>query len=163
MMGLAVVYRSLKICLFALALIIIAGTVYGLFFMGAPGDKKPIPAASGAGVKGAGTIEQVFTGIGRVRIPAGINPNDSESRPGTVILYVTFPYYPGDKAFTEELALRVRDFRDIISNYIGSFSITELQKTSEESIKAELLRKFNAVLRLGQIETLYFIDFMIIG
>jgi flagellar basal body-associated protein FliL len=60
------------------------------------------------------------------------------------------------------LALRVRDFRDIITGYIGSLSVAELKGQEEEDIKAELLRRFNAILRLGRIETLFFSDFMIL-
>jgi len=80
-----------------------------------------------------------------------------------VILFVVFTYYPEDKAFSEELVLRVRDFRQIIVDYFGSFSVSELQGLDEEGIKKELLRRFNVILRLGQIETLYFGDFMVVG
>ena len=100
---------------------------------------------------------QTFTGIGRIRI------STTDLQPGMVILFVSFIYYPEDKVFSEELVLKIRDFREIIIDYIGSFSVEDLQKQEEESIKLELLRRFNAVLRLGQIETLFFSDFMIIG
>ena len=100
---------------------------------------------------------QTFTGIGRIRV------STADPQPGIVILFVSFIYYPDDKVFSEELVLRIKDFREIIENYIGSFSIEDLQKQEEENIKHELLRRFNAILRLGQIETLYFSDFMIIG
>ena len=149
---LSFVYRNLMICLLALGVVIIGGTIYGVVFHPRPPGHKSneqITVLRGQG--------QTFTGIGRLRI------STADSQPGMVILFVTFVYYPDDKAFSEELALRVRDFRDIITNHIGSFSATELQKQGEENIKAELLRRFNAVLRLGQIETLYFSDFMIIG
>jgi flagellar basal body-associated protein FliL len=100
---------------------------------------------------------QTFTGIGRIRI------STADPQPGMVILFVSFVYNPGDKLFSEELVLKIKDFREIITDYIGSFSVEELQKQEEENIKLELLRRFNAVLRLGQIETLYFSDFMVIG
>ena len=148
---LSFLYRILVICLILLGLAIIAGTVYGKFLHAIPpqDDQKTNLGNSGKG--------QTFSGIGQLRV------STTDPQPGMVILFVTFTYYPEDKAFSEELALRVRDFRDIIVTYIGSFSVAELQQTSEESIKTELLRRFNAVLRLGQIGTLYFIDFMIVG
>lgn len=148
---LSFVYRFLVVCLIILVLIFIGGTIYGLFFQTVPSDHKQIGASL---QRGEG---QTFTGIGRIRV------STADPQPGMVILFVTFHYSPGDKAFSEELALRVKDFREIIVDYIGSFSVTELQKRGEESIKSELLRRFNAVLRLGQIEFLYFSDFMIIG
>jgi flagellar FliL protein len=100
--------------------------------------------------------KQVFTDIGQIRV------STADSQPGTVILFVSFMYPPEDKAFSEELTLKARAFREIIFNYIGSFSCDELRGQSEEHIKAELLLRINAILRLGQIETLYFSDFMIV-
>ena len=144
-------YRSLLICFAVLGLIIAVGTVYGVCFRaGVPEPERiDVPRDTGEG--------QVFTGIGQIRIPT------ADPQPGMVILFVSFIYYPDDRAFTEELVLRVRNFRDIITDYIGSYQAAELRKLDDESIKTELLRRFNAILRLGQIETVYFSDFMIIG
>jgi len=136
-----------------LGLILIIGTIYGAFFNTRPSNHNPNVQVNAPGEGGQG---QNFTGIGRIRA------STADPQPGMVILFVSFIYYPEDKAFSEELALRVRDFREIITDYIGSLSIAELHGQDEEALKAELLRRFNAVLRLGQIETLFFSDFMII-
>ena len=146
-------YRSLLITLILLGLVFIGGTIYGVFFHPASLTYTLIDNLE-KGKKGQG---QTFTGIGLLRITT------ADPQPGTVIISVFFTYYPDDKAFSEELALRVMDFRDIIIKYIGSFSVTELQKQGEGVIKAELLHRFNAILRLGQIEVLYFRDFIIVG
>ena len=145
------VYRCLIIFLIALALILIGGTIYGIFFSTIPPANRQVDVLleSGQG--------QIFTGIGRIRV------STADPQPGMVIIFVLFVYHPDDRAFSEELALRIRDFRDIITDYIGSFSTVALQQQDEEIIKAELLRRFNAILRLGQIKTLYFSDFMILG
>jgi flagellar basal body-associated protein FliL len=100
---------------------------------------------------------QTFTGLGMLRV------STADPQPGMVVLSVSFIYYPEDKAFSEELVLRVRDFREIIANYIGSFSKNELHQQDEDNLKLELLHRFNAILRLGQINQIYFSDFMIIG
>ena len=156
---LSFVYRSLIVCLILLGLVFIGGTIYGIFFHGIPQNNKQtndkqINVLQRGEQNGQG---QTFTGIGQVR------SSTADPQPEMVILFVTFIYYPDDKAFSEELALRVRDFREIIASYISSFPAAELQKQGEESIKSELLRRFNAILRLGQIDMLYFSDFMIIG
>ena len=101
--------------------------------------------------------ERIFGGLGRLRIPTTDNP------PGIVIIFVSFEYNPDDRAFTEELALRIGEFRNVIREYIGSFSVAELQQLSEDAVRLELLRRFNAILRLGRIEVLFFNDFMIVG
>ena len=148
---LAFFYRSLLVCLVALGLVFIAGTIYGIFF-------QAVPPENNLQVKVLQEIEkgQTFTGIGRIRV------STADPQPGMVILFVSFLYYPEDKAFAEELALRIRDFRYIIIDYIGSLSTAELNELSEEMLKAELLYRFNSVLRLGQIKTLFFSDFMVV-
>lgn len=145
------------ICLIVLGLVIIGGTIYGVFFSTAPSDgnlneRLNVPRESAR----AGQ-SRIFTGIGRMRIPT------ADPQPGMVILSVSFPYYPDDRAFSEELALRLGDMREIIRDYISSFPLAELQRQDEEVIRMELLRRLNAILRLGQIEVLFFSDFMVIG
>ena len=148
------IHRSLIACLISLGLIIVVGTVYGIFFNSASPIHRP---ASISHESENGEEGQIFTGIGRLRI------STADSQSGMVIINVSFIYYPEDSAFSEELALRIGSFREIISQYIGSFSTIELKEKAEENIKAELLRRFNTILRLGQIENLFFTDFMIIG
>jgi len=153
------VYRVLLAIVLLLGLLIISGTVYGMFFRVVPAGDESGAAESGAIPRNAGEQGKglPFTAIGHIRASTADIP------PYLAVLSVSFIYYPDDKAFAEELALRVSDFRDVVRAYIGSFTAAELQKTDEETIKTELLRKFNAILRLGQIETLYFSDFMIVG
>ena len=148
---LSFIRRILMICLFLLVLVLIGGTVYGLFFHHAARGNNQAEVFQKSGEA------QTFTNIGRIRVPT------ADSQPAMVILFVSFVYYPDDKAFSEELALRVREFREIITDYVGSFQTAELGALSEETIKTELLRRFNAILRLGQIETLYLSDFMVVG
>ncbi len=100
---------------------------------------------------------QTFSGIGTIRV------STTDAQPGMVIIFVSFIYYPDDVAFSEELALRVKDFRQIIVDYFSLSSVSELRELHEDDIKSELLLRFNSILRLGQIETIYFGDFMIIG
>jgi len=147
-------YRTLIVCFAVLGVIILGGTIYGAFFHAAPTGDTPDSHVSVFQEGGQG---QTFTGLGRMRV------STADPQPGTVIIFVSFAYFPQDRAFSEELALRVGDLREIIRDYIGSFPATELQRQNEDVIRAELLRRFNAILRLGQIETLFFSDFMIIG
>jgi len=139
------------VCFILLLIILIAGTIYGIF-IGSPFQKNRDVEVVQKNSEG-----QTFTGIGQIRVSTADNP------PGMVILLVSFIYYPDDKAFSEELALRVGDFRSILEDFLSSCSSSDLQKMGDEGIKAELLRRFNSILKLGQIDTLYFSDFLIIG
>ena len=156
--ALSFVYRSLLICLIMTGLVLTVGTIYGVFFRS--GSRNTQGGVQG-NAQGQSNISQsgqgqTFTGIGRIRA------STADPEPGMVILFVSFIYYPDDKAFSEELALKIRGFREIIVDYIGSFSGADLHTKNEESIKTELLLRFNAILRLGQIEALFFSDFMIV-
>ena len=146
------VYRCLVICLFSLGLIFLGGTIYGVFFLSSTLEQTKTTKQHGQEL-GQG---QTFSGIGLLRIPT------NDPQPGTVIIFTLFDYNQDDKAFSEELALRVRDFREILIGYLGSFSVYDLQNQKEEFFKNEILRRFNEILKLGRINTLYFSEFMIV-
>ncbi|MCL2412178.1 MAG: hypothetical protein FWC97_11110, partial [Treponema sp.] len=85
-----------------------------------------------------------------------------------MVLSIAFPFNNDDIAFSEELAARVGDLREIISDYFSALSQEALPQEAffqidEDSAKQEILRRFNSSLRLGRISELYFTDLMIIG
>jgi flagellar basal body-associated protein FliL len=152
--GVLVVYRVLLVLALLLVLVIIGGTVYALVFRPKAAPSPPVSSIplSDAGISDA----SIFTGLGRLRCPtAGENS-------GMVILQAAFPYYPGDQAFSEELVSRIRELRNISAAYFAALTMEELGRKSEADIKAELLVRYNGILRLGRIETLYFNEYMVI-
>ncbi|QQO09429.1 flagellar basal body protein FliL [Breznakiella homolactica] len=151
--GMLILYRILLAAVLLLGIVILCGTLYGLFFR--PGGSVPAQT-SPAGAESGGPDDRVFTGIGRIRAVTADSP------PAAVILSVSFPYDPGDRVFTEELVSRLGDFRSQAVSYLESFSAGELRLKTEPVIKEELLGRYNALLRLGKIDVLYFNDFMII-
>jgi flagellar basal body-associated protein FliL len=150
--GWTAVYRVLSGTAAALALILLAGTLYALLFR--PGRTEPQKQQSG--LVQPSPDRGVFTGIGRLRA-ATAGPH-----PATIILSVTFPYPPNDKPFMEELASQTVNFRNAAHEYFASLSTEELRNKDEASIKAEILRRYNSLLRLGRIETLYFNEYLVI-
>ncbi|MDR1957249.1 MAG: flagellar basal body-associated FliL family protein [Treponema sp.] len=156
-----ILYRILLILLLALILVLAGVTVYALVFRN--GGIRPlvtlprlpsftpqkrqeqIPAGTG-----------MFTGIGRFRVVTADSP------PMTVVLSIAFPYAPEDRAFAEELDSKIQDFRNIASAYFSAHTAEELRQAHEDMIKAELLRRYNSILQLGQITVLYFNDFMLL-
>ncbi|MDR1588261.1 MAG: flagellar basal body-associated FliL family protein [Treponema sp.] len=125
---------------------------------GRGGSDSPRNAARPAAGQ-AGNAASVFTGIGRLRIPLAA---PAGGQAGTMILSIAFPYPLNDPPFTEELAARVPDFRSIAVGYFSSLPPGELRNPDEEKAKKEILKRYNAALRLGRIETLYFSDLMIV-
>lgn len=145
----------------------IAGTMIGLIAIGTifaltrPPDAAPLftlgrtaPAEPAADWHFQSSDIRIFAGIGRLRIPLA---NSS-----VMILSIAFPYPADDIAFTEELASRIGDFKAIAIDYFSSLPVEQLIVIDEEAAKAELLRRYNATLRLGRIGSLYFSDLLII-
>jgi flagellar basal body-associated protein FliL len=149
--ALVFIYHALWILLFVIGLLLMAGALYALVFnRKEDAAKNALPRAS------VPEGQQIFTGIGRVRVSS-----DDGNSP-MVIVSVTFPYFPADKPFSEELASRIGDFRTIAADYFKSFSAAGLNSVDESSLKEELLNRYNGILRLGRIEILYFNDFLVI-
>jgi flagellar basal body-associated protein FliL len=163
--GLLIASRVMFVLVLLLAGVIIGGSVYAA--LRAPGSAPLFRiggasgAESGAGggspvraVDAAGGVS-VFTGIGRLRVPVAGGGS-------TLILSIAFPYPPGDQPFTEELASRITNFRTIAVDYFSSLPAGQIAALNEEAAKTEILRRYNAMLRLGKIEALYFNDLMVV-
>jgi flagellar basal body-associated protein FliL len=164
--GLVITYRIAFALLLVLVLLIIGGSLYAvlrhpeagpLFRLGGnPADNR---AARGGGnaLGGNGSSEEaVFSGIGRLRIPVtgeGIS---------LMIISVAFPYPANDRAFTEELASKISDLKTITTEYFSSLPVGAAANLNEETAKTELLKRYNAILRLGKIKALYFSDLVYI-
>lgn len=153
-------FRALVLLAAALTVLLIAGTIYGLasssdtgplLTLGKSGRTAP-RARTYAGASSDGI--KVFSGIGRLRIPL--------SNSSTLILSIAFPYQSNDLAFTEELAAKIGEFRSIASGYFSSLPPKELLNMDENAAKTEILRLYNASLRLGRIEALYFSDLIVL-
>lgn len=171
--GLVAIYRVLVVLAIILVLAIAAGTVYALAAgkrpetrterrpagtkSELPGSVPAVPAPEDGGTgTGTGTEQSYFTGVGRIRAATADKP------PSAVVVSIAFPYDRGDLAFSEELAAHTKVFREIAQNYLSSFTAAKLRGASEETLKGELLKRFNAELRLGKIAALYFTDYLLI-
>ena len=163
---LLILYRALLVLVLALGLFILGGTLYAVFRGPGGGGRAASGGRAGqGGPEAAG--EAVFTGIGRLRIPLAV-PGDGGDRAGqfseegraVLVISISFPYSPRDRAFSEELASKVEDFRRIAREYFSARSAEELRFLEEEKMKAGLLAAYNSALRLGKIGTLYFNDLL---
>jgi len=159
---LLIVYRVLVALALALAVVLITGSLYALFR--APnsgplfhiGGRKQGRYSPEAGAASPAALPNVFSGIGRLRIPLAGEPA------AALVLSISFPYSADDRPFAEELASRIGDFRSIAAEYFASLPREKAVNLDEEAAKAGILGRYNATLRLGKIETLYFGDLMIV-
>ena len=162
--GLLILYRILVSLLLLLLLLTAALTVYAFV---RPPDSKPLFSTGAAGRTSSGGSTgipgedtNVFNGISRLRIPVAGHP--SVGGQATLILSIAFPYPAADTPFTEELAAHIGDFRSIAADYFSSLPAAGFERLDEAAAKAGILRRYNALLRLGKIDTLYFNDLMIV-
>jgi flagellar basal body-associated protein FliL len=151
-------YRVVVALILVLAVVLITGSLYAAF---RSPDSPPLFRIGGGGEQGRGEPvpereTHIFSGIGRLRLPLA-----GESS-ATLIIDISFPYSADDRAFAEELASRIGDFRSIAGEYFAALPPEKASVLNEETAKAEILQRYNALLRLGKIETLYFGDFMVV-
>jgi flagellar basal body-associated protein FliL len=156
--GTLIFYRVVVALILVLAVVLITGSLYAAF---RSPDSGPLFRIGGDGERGGGEPVpvrevNVFSGIGRLRIPLAGEPS------ATLIVAVSFPYPADDRAFAEELASRIGDFRSIATEYFAALSPEKAATLNEEAAKADILERYNALLRLGKIETLYFGDLMVV-
>jgi len=155
----------------ATVLLLVAVLLAGTAFACARSSDEPLFSIGGrAGQTGAGENWQavapgvraeradddpvnIFTGIGRLRVPLAGEP------PATVVLSLGFPYPANDLFFAEELASHVGNFRSIAFDYFASIPRGEID---ENRARSKILERYNALLRLGRIETLYFADLVVL-
>jgi flagellar protein FliL len=139
-----------------LILLLIIGTIIGvarssgskpLFSLGKPAGTKAKTAALDDDIR-------VFSGLGRLRIPL--------SNSSTLILSIAFPYPAHDTAFTEELAAKIGEFKSLAADYFSALPADKIADLDEEAAKQEILARYNAILRLGRIRTIFFSDMMVI-
>ncbi|MFA6504738.1 MAG: hypothetical protein WCT14_01500 [Treponemataceae bacterium] len=164
------IYRVLLGFAVALVCVIIAGTAFALTgkkiapknVIGTPTEtttntlSKP-PASNGSVSPADGTEGRAFfTGIGKIRAPS------AGTKPATVIVSIAFPYDRGDIAFAEELASRTKEFREIAKKLFASRTAADLKKSPESDLKDELIKRYNSVLLLGKITSIYFNDYLLI-
>jgi flagellar basal body-associated protein FliL len=134
----------------ALLLVLIIGTIIGLVRSSGSkplfrlGKSPEIPAETAA----FGDDIREFSGLGRLRIPL--------SNSSTLVLLITFPYPAHDTAFTEELAAKISEFRSLAADYFSALPADKIANLDEDAAKKEILARYNAILRLGQIRAIYF-------
>jgi len=148
-----IIYLVLLSIAGALIVLVLIGTIIGL---ARSRNAEPVLVIRGASKTESAKDEdiRVYSGLERLRIPL--------SNSSTLLLSVAFPYSANDVPFTEELAAKINDFKAIITEYFSSLTPESANKINEDTAKHEILRRFNALLRLGHINALYFSDMSVI-
>ncbi|UTY31387.1 flagellar basal body protein FliL [Treponema putidum] len=144
-------YKFLKYVLFALILIIIAGSVFSLFKRKNVGETlKPENHSEIRGKKA------LYSDLGKLRI------STADTTPATLVIFPILEYNSKDKAFEEELVQKKEDIRKHIIDWFSQKTVYELYTIPEHELKKELLTEINSILNLSRIKRIYFKDFVIL-
>jgi flagellar basal body-associated protein FliL len=153
-----IAYRSTMVLFLVLVVLLAVGSLYALL---RPPNSGPLFRLGGKTQKtvvgtAIGDATGIFSGIRNLRIPLAVEPA------AILVLSISFPYPAEDRPFAEELASHVGEFRSIATDYFSSLTGEKAVNPDEDAAKTEILKRYNAILRLGKIETLYFGDLMIV-
>jgi flagellar basal body-associated protein FliL len=146
------VQRFLAGILVLIILVVLIGTMFA--FIAKP--KKELKKSNVDQQAAAQPNDRIFTGIGRIRAKS------AEPQAAAVMITIAFPYNPDDTIFSEELASKVAQFRSETNRYFQLYTTEELRLKTDEDLQEELLACYNALLRLGLIDSLYITDYIII-
>jgi flagellar basal body-associated protein FliL len=156
--------RFLLFILITMLALIALGTLWALMRPSAPvaASQNGDPAASAP----QNPIDmRIFTGIGRLRARLAPSARKGAATYGgeaALVIAIGFPYNNSDRAFLEELSLNVGKLRAATIDYFSTIPADSPLLSDEEFLKRELLARYNRLLRLGNIETLYFSEYVII-
>lgn len=147
--------KILLLVLAALFLLIVLLTVYA-FVSGAVPAEDP---ESGAGLslpEAAPPKEEIYTGIGTLRVLTAGNPAS------LVIINPVFYYDSGDLEFFEELQRKRARLEQIVRDWVSSNNAEYFLETSDEKLRSDLAGLLSEILILGSVENLYFSEFLVV-
>lgn len=93
---------------------------------------------------------EVFTELGTLRT----GTRDEPSIP--IVIKPYFSYPADDTQYYEELCRKNRKMQLLITSYFADFTKEQLLENGEQKVKSDLLHLINDELVLGQIQALYF-------
>jgi flagellar basal body-associated protein FliL len=146
--------RFLAITAGILALILAAGTIYGL--ASGTRQKKLAREADRAQVAAELAGRASYTAIGTVRAKS------ADTKAAVVVATIAFPYDSGDRPFSEELARKAPVLKAVAQSVLSSRKAADLAPAFEGSVKAALRDAFNARLALGKVTEIWLSDFAVI-
>jgi flagellar basal body-associated protein FliL len=143
------ILRILGAAAAALALILIAGTAFGL----ATGSRQKALARASLATGSAGY--DIFL-LGQVRTKTAGKPG------ATVAAVISLPYPVDNRDLKEELEKKAPALKALATNFFSAKQAFELHPAYEGAVKAGLRDAFNSILSLGNVEEIFLTDFAVI-
>lgn len=151
-------------------LLVIIGVLIALFFIGTifgvanKKDKTPeVLISQGKAVNLAAPANTDVVEYYQLQTIRIITAVDEKIKDDTGCAFVISPWlaYPmGDTVFYEEIARKQGAIKAIFRQYFAEKTQAQILGLGEESINKELMQKINEQLSLGQIQSIFFTDFI---
>lgn len=164
------VNKILLIVIGAIIGLILIGTVIGLISKKARPGKNyrnvdPSPKEIENLNKHLDSDQQIaaFTGIETLRIltlPEENEKNGDSNNGSSLVITPWFTYPEDNQEFFEELSKKRSLISGIITSYFSTKTKNQLLMISEDEIKAQILDEINSQMTLGQVQQIYFTDFL---
>jgi len=97
-----------------------------------------------------------FTKIGQLRSSTA---PDEKDRRCVVVVTPWLEYNGNDESFCEELDVKLRSIRAIVTQYFMDYTVDQLLSRGESRVKADLLSRINDGLVLGKVSAIYFNEY----
>jgi flagellar basal body-associated protein FliL len=146
--------RALALLALALALSIVAGTVYGFATNSRQKKIEREADRAQAAAELAGRVS--CSGLGTIRAKS------ADAKAAVIVATIAFPYDSVDKPFAEELSRKAPVLKATAVSVLSSKKAAELAPAFEGSLKAALRDAFNARLSLGKVSEIWLSDFAVI-
>lgn len=104
-----------------------------------------------------------FTGINTLRILTLPEEGNEKDNGASLVVKPWFSYPEDNTEFYEELSKKRNLMTGIITSYFSTKTKSQLMMISEDDIKLQLLNEINGQMTLGQIQDIYFTDYLFLN
>lgn len=109
-------------------------------------------------IRNAGESLAEFKDLGTLR---AVTMAEGDSSTGVSLAVAPwFAYEKTDSAFTEELAYKKQGIKSLFLQYFAGHTQKELFSLGEKQVKEDLLQLVNESLEMGQIQAIYFDEYI---
>lgn len=160
--------KILLVIIGALIGLILVGTIIGFISKKAkPGRNlrtiDPSPEVIESLNKKSDTKIAAYTEIDTLRILTAADATNPEDEGSTLVLTPWLSYQEDNFELYEELSKKHNLISGTITSFFSTKSKEQLLLLSENEIKAQLLRDLNSQLTLGNIEQIFFTDYLFLN
>lgn len=135
-------------------LVIISISIYTFFSTNNKKNKPDVQPKEQLSINTELQNKLIYTNFGQIRTTT------SDMPPIPIVLKPSFSYSSENIPLFEEVAQKNNKLKNIITHFFSEKKIVQLKQLGEENIKTQLLEQINSELIMGNIQAIYFEDYI---